>query len=599
MQDDIGGTVSTGALTRQEVLGWIIGEDVFSDNQYSAVANANQFVADTLHASPVLVTYGGTALSPTDVLFATTNLGMLHAIDPQRGTSGGAERWAYIPPRLLDNPYDYIRDDDTSTEHTYGIDAKMTSWVERTDSNITPDQVFLYSGLRRGGRTIYAFNATNAAVGMSGFTLPSGAKTCGAYGDGVASDPVCLLFKPIVGGETTGFDQLGQTWSEILVKKVYSCSSATNCDKRDVLIFSGGYDTEYDTTTNPASLANTVKGNHIYMVDAVTGDLLWSAGRSDPGVATSQFLPCDGANTSVCADTMSHSFVDAPIALDLDFDGAIDALFAVDIIGQVWRFDFRRQTGGEKSIQNATGGIIARLNTGSSDRYFFNRLDIAFVRESESEARINITVATGRRPQPTALENQVNEIFAIYDYNFGEPPELNGGSAANSYKYVGSPARVIDYNDLANLDLNASDASKLAAVQDDQGFRVNMEAGYEKFLSKTLTKNGRIVAVSYIPENGLNTAQCAFGENRLYVIDLLTGETLVQVLVQTGIAPPPVVITRAEGSTLKQGVCLGTECLVPDPDPDAPLNDILEPPPIGVPERTRWFETGLDGSHRN
>ena len=43
----------------------------------------------------------------------------------------------------------------------------------------------------------------------------------------------------IIGGTTTGFERLGQTWSEIQFLRM----ELNGAEARDVLVFGGGYDT--------------------------------------------------------------------------------------------------------------------------------------------------------------------------------------------------------------------------------------------------------------------------------------------------------------------------------------------------------------------
>ena len=79
------------------------------------------YVADSLHSSPVVVTYESNP--DTDVrkraLFIANNMGVLHAIDPEDGT----ELWSYTPEELLPNIKAYV-DNKNTTKHIYGLDGQ-------------------------------------------------------------------------------------------------------------------------------------------------------------------------------------------------------------------------------------------------------------------------------------------------------------------------------------------------------------------------------------------------------------------------------------------------------------------------------------------
>jgi len=58
-----------------------------------------------------------------------------------------------------------------------------------------------------------------------------------------------------------------------------------------------------------------------------------------------------------------------------------------------------------------------------------------------------------------------------------------------------------------------------------------------------------------------NTCNVGVGQSRVYVTDLLTGETLSKVLQKPGLSPEPVVIVVPDGSNPpKKVLCIATEC---------------------------------------
>ena len=75
-----------------------------------------------------------------------------------------------------------------------------------------------------------------------------------------------------INNTTSGFSKLGQTWSQMTPATINWLG-----DKTKVLFFGGGYDPAED---NKTSRSDSGMGNAIFMVDAATGDLLWSSSNS-------------------------------------------------------------------------------------------------------------------------------------------------------------------------------------------------------------------------------------------------------------------------------------------------------------------------------
>lgn len=638
---DIGpGPIDSPGLTREDVLSWLIGVDINGERENGDI-EGNRYVSDSLHSRPRVITYGGEETAPLDVLFHSTNMGMLHAIDPDKNT-GGKELWAYIPAELLKNPTIYLREDETITQHQYGLDGQLSSWVirpSRTAPGIveSPLQVFLYMGQRRGGKGIYAFNATNAAKEISGFSAPSDANTCDKIGDGTSDDPVCQLFRPIIGGtdlnSTPGFEMLGQTWGKPTRIKVNTsdagfCASideSVPC-QRDLVLFSGGYDTQYDgvtqtcfddrPTTGPNGLATVedlrgcVVGNHLYMVDAFTGELVWSIGNTEPNTDDGIFVDCEynpTADDSViaagsfgtCNDIMEHSFVATPVTLDLDSDGAIDTIFANDISGKIWRIDLHKDENLDSSarlLNRVTSGIIADLSkygTTAKNRFFYNSLDVSLQRGSDLEgatsstrSRFMIVVGSGKRASPTAEvdPNQGNGYYIIFDENIVRAPD--------DYSYAGSSSSPSTTN---LSDLGQYNGGTNVADLSPGGYVLLENSSHEKALSSTITVGGIAIGVSYLPATATEN-QCSLGNSKIYTINLRTGEVETFDLVQQGIVAEAVLLNLLDSGdegtttddTIDRTFCFGTECF------EGSELGIVDDNNLGKAVKTAWWEKLLN-----
>ena len=313
----------------------------------------------TIHSTPSMVSYSATldtdgkvtATRDDYVLFGSSDgsLHMVNADDYTTTGNGGREQLAFIPKQMLiSQPQALINGTSTEVGKPYfGVDApwlvsanyfydldnsKVTVTPCPADTDIDPNNtrdcrntyVRAYGGLRMGGEGMYGLDLTDK------------------------NNPK-MLFR--IDSATTGFDRMGQIWSKPTKAKIAtgidSTTKKVNAYK-DVLIFGGGYDTCYEdqgyqvgTTTSTLSnqksqacnrtTATESLGNAVYMVDAKTGDLIWSATKTANAVS-------GATNTTV--STLNNSIVGGITVLDRNNDGYMDQLYFADLGGQVFRADF-------------------------------------------------------------------------------------------------------------------------------------------------------------------------------------------------------------------------------------------------------------------
>lgn len=248
------------ATERDAIISWAQGVDTEDENINEDLTERRPYIhGDIIHSRPVAINYGTDAV-PEVVVYYGGNDGMLRAINGNRtaafdSTSAGAELWAFMPTefypyikRLKDNsplisfPGQTVAVDIPPPEpKRYGMDGSVTAYREGSDT-------WLYSGMRRGGRAIYAFDVSTP-------TNPSlkWKKGC----PNAANDTNC----------STGMDEIGQTWSTPTVFKAagYGAGAAP------MLIMGGGYDTCEDADPHTCS---SPKGDKVYVLDADDGSLL-------------------------------------------------------------------------------------------------------------------------------------------------------------------------------------------------------------------------------------------------------------------------------------------------------------------------------------
>ena len=242
---------STACITveqqRLEFQAWLRGVDVYNENGNESFTDAHQFAADPLHSKPFVITYSGTSADDAkDILFFTDNLGMLHAVNP--ANNAGTKLWSYMPEEHLDNAKKLILNK-AGQPKVYGLDGPISVVQRKADTSNRTDyqlrEVTLYIGERRGGRNYYGVDVSNATSSIN--NRPT------------------VKWK-IRGGKSDQFDDLGQSWSRMLPRKIaYNCDQVSaNCQFMEVLVFTGGYDPANDSI---GSIPTGTLGNAVYIVD--------------------------------------------------------------------------------------------------------------------------------------------------------------------------------------------------------------------------------------------------------------------------------------------------------------------------------------------
>ncbi|GAB3549343.1 hypothetical protein GCM10027343_30920 [Noviherbaspirillum agri] len=265
---------TTGANNRTALINWARGLNVSNELNKGTTVMRPSSHGDVVHSRPVAINYG-TDDDPNVVVYYGGNDGMLRAINGNRTaslTSGaatfeaGSELWSFMPPEFYGN-IKRLYDNDkvvsfkgsgiaTALPKAYGFDGPITAFQGQIDN---ADKVYVYAAMRRGGRALYAFDATDPANPT--LKWKKGCKN-NFPASGAVSDAEC----------STGFSGIGQTWS---AAKVLHASGYDN-GATPMLIFGGGYDTCEDTDDGTVnhSCTGTTKGNKIYVLDAETGTQL-------------------------------------------------------------------------------------------------------------------------------------------------------------------------------------------------------------------------------------------------------------------------------------------------------------------------------------
>ncbi len=389
-------TADAPSTTRDRLIRWVRGHDY---KNAELVNNQDQELGpgspinirpsvhgDVLHSRPVVLNYGGTT---GVVVFYGGNDGVFRAVNGnQTGTGAGSELWGFIPSefygklkRLHDNSPVMLLPGVTMTfnppaqRKDYFVDGS-TGIYQLLDADGKTLKAHLYLAMRRGGRLLYALDVTDPA------------------------NPKFLWKKS---NTDSGFSELGQTWSQ---PKVVFVKGHTN----PVLIFGAGYDAAAQGAEPPKP---DTMGRGIFVLDAITGALVWSAQPS----CSAPCLTVPGMNYSIPADIT---------LMDRDRDGKIDRLYATDVGGNVWRVDTERAFSGTPDTWGVTKLAALGCDSGTcaaniTPRKFFyppevittTKYDAVFAGSGDREHPLYADPAEF----PQAAYSVTNRLYMLKDLN--------------------------------------------------------------------------------------------------------------------------------------------------------------------------------------
>jgi len=503
-------------------------------------------MGDPMHSSPTLFSYGCSGsisngkCNGTDKQMAIigTNEGFVHLFD----THNGEEQFAFMPGELLKN-IKRLKDNGSITSsdgHLYGMDNTVTVWANDKDGNgniekSKGEHVYAYATMRRGGRGLYALDITE-------------------------SKQPKLLWK-IIGGETPGFAKLGYTWSQPYLSKIIDKGQ-----EKDVLIFAGGYHNNNDT---PASYQQAVNyGNDIYIINAKTGELIWSVSSSG--------LNLNNMNYSI----PGKIYVLHTDMATLNKKPYAQALIFADTGGQIWRLTLNNGEVGNTSIAFSVSaddgevgkkGVIAYTGSG---RRFYHTPSVVVLNQ---EKQLAVSIGSGYHARP--LNTDVHDRF----YSIRVPTNNSLSNAID----LDNNNILIDVTDKVTKSEGEETVSDIAGGK--AGWYIRLTDKGEKVMSSASSQLGTVFFNTYVPGVKSDPCQPATGTNYLYAVNLLNGMAVPEML--------------GPGSTERRMPMLGMTGLPGDPylyvDSNGKLYMKLGPgmPPIELPnlmddggKKTYWID---------
>lgn len=456
----------TGATTDTEyknLMYWYQGyvvpnlTDTMSINSSSLTRNR---MGAGLHSKPALINYGYTGSAATagnpdnqyNYLFFSTLEGTLHAIEAKTGK----EKFSFIPGEKLSSLRN-LYDNDVAELPQMGMDLSWT--VYRKDGNFdnqisgSTDKVYIYGGMRMGGKNYYALDVTD-------LNAPK------------------LLFA-INGGSTANsnrFLRMGQTWSQPALGNIQIGSTV-----KTVLVFGGGYDPRHETA-NKIYTDNDL-GNQLYIVDAVDGTLYWSASGTSAD------------NPYKLVTEMKYSVPTAPKLVDFNGDGLTDTIYFGDLGGQFFRVDLNNgQAAASIAKRVRLIGKFGQTVTAdtTNQRRFYEPATAALFEDVDdiNGGRMFAAVAfgSGYRSHPLN-KNTSDRFYSILDFDVTRADLL---TIAENDSSLRAPLTI---SDLSKISLT----SNSGAAKTKQGFYIDLPDEGEKSMASGLIINNELIFTTYVP----------------------------------------------------------------------------------------------------
>lgn len=433
-------------------------------------------MGDPLHSRPLPINYGTvggySASNPGIFIAVGSNDGFMHFFrnTSTSGTELGDEVWAFMPKEVMGIQKTLAKNDPvTNPKHPYGVDGSAAAFQDPATG-----KTYLYFGLRRGGRSMYALD--------------------------VSTPTAAPILKWKISRGDAGFEELGLTFSSPQVGYVKDSSGT----KVPAVFFSGGYDpdNDYETPNN-----GDTEGRALYIVNAITGDLIW---RAQQGGSTGK----QSNSLYTHAELVDSIASDLTIA-DTDGDDIIDRVLVGDVGGNVWRADINATIGESKLVLLAKLGYHGDGTGKANDRRFFHAVDLVQTSDADGNSFDAVLVGSGDREDPLDKSGVAeNYFFMIKDPNVRTN---TGTDLAHT---------ISDLTDISDNTCLVRGTLEECGVVITNGWKLELQEGTgEKVLATATTFGNTVFFTTYLPPRSSEAATCgpSEGGGALYAISLEDG----------------------------------------------------------------------------
>lgn len=511
-------TTGTMSSLPSDLVKWVRGENV-KDGYYNAATSGSDYTdyglgggatrptvhGEVVHSRPLAVNYGVSGVDDVVVFYGAGD-GMLRAINGNQTVSDGNELWAFVAPEHW-SKLDRVRSNSplisfpavsptltpTPKPKDYFFDGSIGGYQERSTGSV--DKVWIYPTMRRGGRAVYAFDVT----AKPGSTAAAQPKLMWRYSDGDDS-------------------RMGQSWSTPVAIRVKGIAGP-------LVVFGAGYDACEDDEDPATKCSGVTRGRGIVVRDAQSSTLT-NYRFIDPGTDGGRFV----------ADMTS---------VDINRDGYVDAIYAVDTRGNVWRINTSDPAAGYAGY---AGGVadwpvvkvaeVSQWGGDASERRKFMYAPSTVVLGSQ----VTVLLGSGDREKPASSSNAAKVLNRFY--GFRDDVTMTSGVVA--IRGYGSSSGGVDLADLKNVtNMSPIDPASLASFRGWFRDLSTTSEPYEQVVTAPLTLAGVTYFSTYQAKSSSGATCSNLGTARAYQVDFQTGtrladRPLVTTFVSQGIPPSPV-----------------------------------------------------------
>jgi len=567
-------SANTGLSTN--LTNFVLGQDVTGElGGVASSANRPSIHGSVIHSRPLPVDYG--PVKKKVRVFYGSNDGVYHAIDvtdtpyPTASTPStsfaAAESWAFVAPesygfleRQLDNtpvvqsPYPTPAGQ-AATAGTHGdFSFDGSTGLYQSFNGTDSTNVWIYPSMRRGGRMIYAFDASSATTSPT-FKWRLG---CPHLNDNSGC----------VSPDGTDVSAIGQTWSTPVV--AFLGGYLVNDKPAPVVIVGGGYDACEDADSNPSAVGFCASpmGAKVYVLDANTGYVIKSF----------------STDRSVAGDVTL-------VNIDSDLAGIVDAAYVADTGGNLYRIDFATNNSGSYTGLAPSAWTITKVayTTGASRKFLFAPAALAY------KNQVYVAIGSGDREHPTALSYPYTQPVVNRAYVYLDDPTTKPGT----------PTNLDTMSNKTALTENTCGSSALLTPA-DKGWFLDLTAnnngvGGEQTVTSALISGGLVAFSTSLPVSG---ASCSVSTGLAYGywLNLLNGSGAINsssncggsrssLFVGGGLVPSPVSGMVTIGGVL-QNVIIGAAKL--DGSASTPIGGQLLNPKINRTRTPLYWKTSTD-----
>ena|GEM_PF-1651218 len=402
--------------------------------------------------------------------------------------ANGNELFSYVPSFVYPNLSELTS---PNYGHKFYADGTATA---RTVPKGSGTESWVVSGLRKGGRGLFGINVTSPKT-ISENALP----TIWEYPTASVPD-----------------SDMGYTYGEVTIAEGNDSSAGGS-----LIIAANGYDSP--------------NGHAVLLILKLDGTLFK---KIDTGVGSTSAGNCNGLSD--------------PLVVDLNDDGKADAVYAGDMLGNLWKFDISDSNKSNWKVAYETSGVSKPLftaNNSSGQVQPITSKPAAMFHCNPTKKGTILVFGTGRMLSDGDLDNtNTQTVYGIWDWQ--QEWARNGFSDTTPYHMgtFNTPSGTPAVRTLSNIDGNSAFPTTvdLTLLQQTQvssdsnwrytsnntidwfevdtwkkakadsatytggthlGWYLNMPASKERVITKTQIRDGKAYIVSIIPE----PSPCASG----------------------------------------------------------------------------------------